>query len=156
MFKKILFERTFLQPAWWDGRATVEIWKTVRLPYLLKSVKSIVSGKSLLLISKVLTLFVNALSKFHLHRTLWQAAWWTATSTVQIWRTPPLTVIDRCESNCVGESPSYWYIKCQNCFLRHWLAVRSNPFVIETIYSSHFRCDYLRNQKYFLNFFPIF
>ena len=29
-------------------------------------------------------------------------------------------------------------------------------FVIETIYSSHFRCDYLRNKKYFWIFLCIF
>ena len=29
------------------------------------------------------------------------------TRTVQIWRTLPLTVIDHCEGNCIGENLSY-------------------------------------------------
>ena len=106
-----------------------------------------------LLICKVLKLFVKALWRVCLHRTLWEAAWWTATSTVQIWRTPPLIVFDHCEGNSVGENLSYWYEMFQKCFLRHWLAVTTIPFVIETIYSSHFRCSYLKNNKSFLNFF---
>ena len=50
--------------------------------------------KSLLLIWKVLKLFVNPLRKVPLHR-----------------RTQPLTVIDHCESNCVGQNLCYWYAK---------------------------------------------
>ena len=67
--------------------------------------------KSLLLICKILKLFVNTLRVVGLYRTLWQAAWLTATSSAQISRTPPLIVIDHCEENCVGENLSYWYAK---------------------------------------------
>ena len=68
-------------------------------------------SKSLLLICKVLKLFLTALIKNQFDRTLWEAAWLTVTSTVQIWRTPPLTVTDHCEGNCVGENLSYSYPK---------------------------------------------
>ena len=67
--------------------------------------------KTLLMICKVLKLFLKVLRKVRLHRTLWEAGWWTATSTVQIWRTPPLIVFDQCEGNCVRENLSYWYRK---------------------------------------------
>ena len=66
---------------------------------------------SLLLICEVLILFVNALRKVCLHRTLLQGTSLMVTSTVQIWRTPPLTFIDHCEGNCAIENLSYWYAK---------------------------------------------
>ena len=139
---KILFQRT--------------LWKPACSAYLLMSVNAIASKKSLLFIWKVLKLFVNALIKVRLHRTLWQAPWWTATSTVQVWRTPPLTVIDRREGNCVRKNLSYWYAKSEICFLTQWLAVTGIPFVVERIYNSHLRCEYLTNKKFFLIFFCIF
>ena len=166
-----MFQRTLWQPAWWAWRTTVEIFTMARLPYLLMSMKAIVSEKisltdmeslktllcycikkspisqdtftsrlvksnkhcsnventtinsywslwrqvrwkkCLLLMCKALKLFVKALIKIQFQRTLWEAAWLTATSTVQMWRTPPLTVIDQCEGNCVGENLSYLYPK---------------------------------------------
>ena len=45
MSKKILFDRTLWQPAWWEGRTRVEIWMTARLAYLLMSMKEIVPKK---------------------------------------------------------------------------------------------------------------
>ena len=112
--------------------------------------------KSLLLICKVLKLFFNALIKVQFQRTPWQAAWLSVTSTVQIWSTQPLTVIDHCEGNCNWGNLSYSYAKSWNCSLRHWLEVANILFVIETIYGSHLRCSYFRNKKYFLNFFCSF
>ena len=41
MFRKILFQRTLWQPAWWAWGTTFEIWTTTRLPYLLMSMKGI-------------------------------------------------------------------------------------------------------------------
>ena len=41
MYKKILFERTLLQPAWSSGRNTVEIWTAAPLAYLLMSLEVI-------------------------------------------------------------------------------------------------------------------
>ena len=45
MFKKILFERTLGEPAWWAGKTTVGILTTGRLPHLWMSLKAIVSEK---------------------------------------------------------------------------------------------------------------
>ena len=45
MSKKILFQRTLWQPAWWAWRTTVEIWSTARLAYFLMSMKAIALEK---------------------------------------------------------------------------------------------------------------
>ena len=37
--------------------------------------------------------------------------------------------------------------------LTHWLPMISIVLLTEVIYCNIFRCNYLRNQKYFLNFF---
>ena len=37
--------------------------------------------------------------------------------------------------------------------LTHWLPMISILLLTEVIYCNIFRCNYLRNQKYFLNFF---
>ena len=37
--------------------------------------------------------------------------------------------------------------------LTHWLSRTSTLFLTEAIYYNIFRCNYLRNKKYFLNFF---
>ena len=42
-------------------------------------------------------------------------------------------IIDHREGNWAGKNLSYWNAKCEKCLLRHWLRVRSIPFVIETI-----------------------
>ena len=65
--------------------------------------------KPLLLIWKVLKLLVNALIKVQFQRTLWEATWYTARSTVKIWKKPILTVIDHFEGWCVAQNLSYWY-----------------------------------------------
>ena len=53
-------------------------------------------------------------------------------------------------------SLSKWYAKSLDSLLTHWLPKTSFFFLIETIYSNIFRCNYLRNEKYFLFsfFFP--
>ena len=41
-----MFQRTLWLPAWWAGRTTVEMWTTERLPYLLMSLKPVLSEKN--------------------------------------------------------------------------------------------------------------
>ena len=41
--------------------------------------------------------------------------------------------IDHCEGNEVRKSLSYWYAKSQDCFLTHWLPVRSIPFLKDNL-----------------------
>ena len=60
--------------------------------------------------------------------------------------------IDPCEDNSGWKSLSEWYAKFQDCLLTLWLPIRSTLFLLETIYSNNFRYNYLRNEKYFLNF----
>ena len=62
-------------------------------------------------------------------------------------------LIDPCEGNSGTKSPCEWYGKSWDCFLTHWLPITSILFLIETIYSNIFRCNYIRNQKHFLNLF---
>ena len=62
--------------------------------------------------------------------------------------------IDYCEGNSVGKGFSWWYAKSWDCLLTHWLPIASILFLIETIYSNIFRCNYLKKKKKtFLNFF---
>ena len=153
MSRKILFERTLWQPAWWDWRTTVWNLDDGTFSIILMSMKAIGLEKISLLICKVLKPFFNALIKVQFQRTLWQArlvignkqcsnmenvtinSYWSLCRQLR-WRKISLTEMQR----------------VKNCFLTQWPAVTSIPFVIETIYSSHFRCDYLRNKKYFWNF----
>ena len=64
--------------------------------------------------------------------------------------------IDPCESYSVWKSLSDWYAKYCDFLLTRWLSMTSILFLIERIYPNMFRCNYLRNQKVFLNFFFIF
>ena len=41
--------------------------------------------------------------------------------------------IDHCQVNWVGKSLSYWHSKSWDCFLIHWLPLKSILFLIETI-----------------------
>ena len=61
--------------------------------------------------------------------------------------------IDPCARNSGWKKLSKWYAKSQNCLLTHWLLITSILFLIETIYSNIFKCNYLRNEKYLLNLF---
>ena len=61
--------------------------------------------------------------------------------------------IDPCEDNSVRKIRSSWYGKSWDCLLTHWLLTTSILLLIETIDSNIFRCNYLRNEKYFPNFF---
>ena len=61
--------------------------------------------------------------------------------------------IDHCESNSIGKSLSYWDAKYYACLVTHWLRMTSILFLIETIYRNIFRSNYLRNEKYFLDFY---
>ena len=61
--------------------------------------------------------------------------------------------IDSCAWNSCWERVAKWYGKSQNCLLTHWLLITSILFWIVIIYSTVFRCKYLRNEKYLLNFF---
>ena len=61
--------------------------------------------------------------------------------------------IDPCEGNSGLRSLFELYSESQDRFLTHWLVIKSIVFLIETIRSNIFRCNYLRNKKYFLFFF---
>ena len=63
--------------------------------------------------------------------------------------------IDHCEGNSVGKSLSEWYAKSYDCFLTYWLPRTNILFLIETIFCNIFRCNYLRNNRVFRNFFAI-
>ena len=62
-------------------------------------------------------------------------------------------IIDRCEGERGWKSLLDWYAESLGCLLTHWLLITSILFWKETIYSNTFRCNYLRNEKCFLNFF---
>ena len=63
--------------------------------------------------------------------------------------------IDPWEGNSSWKSLSEWYEKYQDCLLTHWLLITSILFLLETVYSKIFRCNYLRKEKHFVNFFGI-
>ena len=56
------------------------------------------------------------------------------------------------KGNSLRKSLSYWYTKSWDCLLTHWLQMKSILFLIEKIQPYQFRCNYLRNKKFFLNF----
>ena len=58
-----------------------------------------------------------------------------------------ITFIDHCQVNRVGKKFSYWYAKSWDCLLTHWLLIKSILFLIETLSSHQFRCNYLRKKK---------
>ena len=60
--------------------------------------------------------------------------------------------IDPCEDNYGRKSLPEWYAKPSHFLLTHWLPLISILFLTKTIYRNIFRCNYLRNKKYFLNF----
>ena len=45
----------------------------------------------------------------------------------------------------------YWNLKSSRCLLTHWLPIKSILFRIARICSSLFKCNYIKNQKSFLN-----
>ena len=57
------------------------------------------------------------------------------------------------EGNSVGKCLSWWHLKSYNFLLTHWLSMTSILFVIVRIYRNRFKCNYLRNKKFFLKFF---
>ena len=61
--------------------------------------------------------------------------------------------IEHCEENSGWKSLSEWYAKSYDCFLTHWLPMTSVPFLTEVVYCKNLRCNYVRIEKYFLNFF---
>ena len=61
--------------------------------------------------------------------------------------------IDPSEGNSGLKSISERYAKSQNSLLTHSLLTISFLFLTEAIYCSIFKCNYLRNEKLFLNFF---
>ena len=62
-------------------------------------------------------------------------------------------LIHPCEWNSVWKSLSEWYARSQDSLLTNCLLVTSIFVLIETICSNIFRCKYLKNKNYFLNFF---
>ena len=64
--------------------------------------------------------------------------------------------VDHSEGNSVRKNLSEWYAHSEDCLLIHWLPITSSVFLLETIYSINFRCNYLRSGKYLINFFSIF
>ena len=61
--------------------------------------------------------------------------------------------IDPCYSNSGWKSLYECYSKSSDCLLTHSLPITRFLFLIEIIFSNIFRCNYLRHEKYFLNFF---
>ena len=61
--------------------------------------------------------------------------------------------IDPCEGNSGWKSVSEWSAKYQDCLLTYWLPMTSILFLTEAIYGKIFRCNFHRNEKYFMNFF---
>ena len=61
--------------------------------------------------------------------------------------------IHPCELNSGWKSLSEPYAKYHDCLLTDWHPITRFFFLIVTIYSNIFRWNYLRNGKYFLNFF---
>ena len=53
------------------------------------------------------------------------------------------------------DSPSYMQ-NLATVFLTQWLPITSTLFLIDTIFSSIFICNYVRNEKFCLNFFVAF
>ena len=62
--------------------------------------------------------------------------------------------IDTCECNWGLKCYYELYAKSYDCLLTYWQPITSIFFLIETICSSIFRGNYLRNWQCFLNFFP--
>ena len=60
---------------------------------------------------------------------------------------------DPCETNSGLKSLSECFSKSYDIFLIYSLLIRNIFFLTEAIYWNIFRCNYLRNEKYFLNFF---
>ena len=60
--------------------------------------------------------------------------------------------IDHRQVNWVPKSLSSIHVKSWDCFLTHWLTMKSILFLIETIERYQFRCNYLRKKEHFLNF----
>ena len=63
--------------------------------------------------------------------------------------------IDHCQVNWVGQCLSCWHAKSWECFLIHWLPMKSFLFLIETIWRYQFRSNYLK-KKIFPQFFASF
>ena len=61
--------------------------------------------------------------------------------------------IDPCECSSGLKSLSEWYVKSWNCLLIHWVPMTSILFLTEAVYCNIFRCNYLKKEKYFPDFF---
>ena len=61
--------------------------------------------------------------------------------------------IDPFEGNSGWKSLFGWHAKSRHCLLTHWLPITSFLLLTDTFYSNIFRCNYLRNETYFLSFF---
>ena len=61
--------------------------------------------------------------------------------------------IHNCDGNLGWKSISEWYAKTSDCLLTHWLLMTNILFLTDSIYCNIIRCNYLRNEKCFLNLF---
>ena len=61
--------------------------------------------------------------------------------------------IGPCEDSPGWKSFSEWYAKSYDCLLTHSLPIIGILFLTEPIYCNIFRCNYVRNERLFLNFF---
>ena len=61
--------------------------------------------------------------------------------------------IDPCEVNSGWKCVSERYAKSWDFFLTHWQQITGILFLREALYSNIFRCNYLKNEKCFLNSF---
>ena len=64
--------------------------------------------------------------------------------------------IDPCGRNSGLKSLSEWYARSWDCLLTHSLPIVFILFLTEAISCNISRCNYLRNENYFLTFFCIF
>ena len=60
--------------------------------------------------------------------------------------------IGPCEYSWRLKRLSEWCAQFSDCLLTHWLPMTSILFLTDAIYCNIFRCNYLRNEKIFLNF----
>ena len=56
------------------------------------------------------------------------------------------------EKSWFGISLPYYYVKSYACFLTHCVPTASIPLKSERIYNSQYKCNYLKKENLFLNF----
>ena len=99
------------------------------------------------------------MSKKSLFRGTWET--WEATCNMgngpkHCWNLNDSTFtifIDHWERNSGWKNFSEWYGNSLDCLLANWLPMTGIVLLTKAIHCNMFRCNYLRNKNYFLNFF---